>query len=69
MKFKVSGTVIFMISPLGALTSDPLQGGGGSCNLMELDLYVSPAVMTLELYPEGVICGSNELLEENEGEW
>ena len=58
-----------MMSPLGAFRSEPLQSGGGSVNLMELDFYVSPAVIELELYTEGVICGSNELLEENEGEW
>ena len=43
--------------------------GEGSVNLMELDFYVSPAVIELEMYTEEVICGSNELLEENEGEW
>ncbi len=38
-------------------------------NHMKQEFYESPAVVTLELYTEGVICGSNELLEENEGEW
>ena len=36
---------------------------------MEITKYVSPAVSELELYPEGILCSSNELLEENEGEW
>ena len=36
---------------------------------MKQEFYESPAVVTLKLYTEGVICGSNELLEENEGEW
>ena len=31
--------------------------------------YISPALVVLELYSEGVICGSTELLDENEGEW
>lgn len=36
---------------------------------MKVIEYVSPALAVLEIYPEGLICGSNELLEENEGEW
>lgn len=36
---------------------------------MKVIEYVSPALSVLEIYPEGLICGSNELLEENEGEW
>lgn len=36
---------------------------------MKKEFYVSPALVELELYSEGVICGSNELLEENEGIW
>lgn len=31
--------------------------------------YVSPEVEILGLVSEGVLCASNELLEENEGEW
>lgn len=31
--------------------------------------YISPEMEILDLVSEGVICGSNELLEENEGEW
>ena len=39
---------------------------------MEEKLYISPAIQTLELYSEGVLCSSTqgtELLEENEGIW
>ena len=36
---------------------------------MKVIEYVSPALSVLEIYLEGLICGSNELLEENEGEW
>ena len=31
--------------------------------------YVSPEMEILNLVSEGVLCASNELLEENEGEW
>ena len=31
--------------------------------------YVSPEMEILDLVSEGVLCASNELLEENEGEW
>jgi len=31
--------------------------------------YISPEMEILDIVSEGVICGSNELLEENEGEW
>ena len=31
--------------------------------------YISPEMDILDIVSEGVICGSNELLEENEGEW
>lgn len=36
---------------------------------MEEKRYVIPEISVIEIYSEGVICGSNELLEENEGEW
>ena len=41
-------------------------------NHMKQEIYVSPALETLELYTEGVLCSSTsgtELLEENEGVW
>jgi hypothetical protein len=31
--------------------------------------YVSPEMEILDLVSEGVLCSSNELLEEIEGEW
>lgn len=31
--------------------------------------YISPEVEILEIQAEGVFCGSNEMLEEYEGEW
>ena len=31
--------------------------------------YVSPEMEILDLVSEGLLCASNELLEENEGEW
>ena len=31
--------------------------------------YVSPEMEILDLVSEGVLCASNELLEENEGIW
>lgn len=33
------------------------------------DLYKSPEIATVLVEYEGAICSSNELLEENEGEW
>ena len=33
------------------------------------ETYQSPEVVTLETLYEGVVCSSNELLEEIEGEW
>lgn len=32
-------------------------------------LYVSPDMYILDIVPEGMLCSSNEMLEENEGEW
>ena len=37
-------------------------------SLMET-LYVSPDMYILDIVPEGMMCSSNEMLEENEGEW
>lgn len=31
--------------------------------------YISPRLTVLDLDPEGVLCASNEMLEETEGEW
>ena len=31
--------------------------------------YISPEVDILEIQSEGVLCGSNEVLDEYEGEW
>ena len=31
--------------------------------------YITPEIEVLVVYSEGVICGSNEILDENEGEW
>jgi hypothetical protein len=31
--------------------------------------YISPETEILDITPEGVLCASNETLEENEGEW
>jgi len=31
--------------------------------------YTHPLIKIIEIIPEGMICSSNETLEENEGEW
>lgn len=31
--------------------------------------YVTPKIDVMEVYSEGVICGSNEYVDENFGEW
>lgn len=36
---------------------------------MEENKYISPEVEVLDVYAEGVLCGSNEYVGENEGEW
>ena len=36
---------------------------------MEENEYISPHLTELEFYPEGVLCGSNEVIDENEGIW
>lgn len=40
-----------------------------SMETKQCKLYQSPVIVVLELYPEGVLCNSNELLEENDGIW
>ena len=37
--------------------------------IMEEIYYQSPAVRIIEIYSEGVLCGSNETLEEDQGIW
>lgn len=36
---------------------------------MEENNYISPEVEVLDLSLEGILCGSNELVDENEGVW
>ena len=36
---------------------------------MEEKEYISPHLTELEFYPEGVLCGSNEIIDENDGVW
>ena len=36
---------------------------------MEENEYISPNLTELELYSEGVLCGSNEAIDENDGIW
>lgn len=31
--------------------------------------YITPQIEILHILPEGIICGSNEIVDENEGEW
>ena len=34
-----------------------------------IETYQSPQIVTVETLYEGVVCASNEMLEEIEGEW
>ena len=34
-----------------------------------MDLYISPEIEILDLCQEGVLCASNEVILENDGEW
>ena len=34
-----------------------------------IETYQSPQIVTVEALYEGGVCSSNEMLEENEGEW
>lgn len=36
---------------------------------MEDKRYETPEIVVLEIDAEGVLCASNEILDENEGEW
>ena len=40
-----------------------------SMNINGIETYQSPQIVTVETLYEGVVCSSNEMLEENEGEW
>lgn len=31
--------------------------------------YQTPELTVLEIYPEGILCGSNEIIDENDGFW
>lgn len=31
--------------------------------------YVHPEIIVMDFQLEGILCGSNEILDENEGEW
>lgn len=35
----------------------------------EVETYQSPQIVTIETLYEGVVCSSNETLDENYGEW
>lgn len=37
--------------------------------MMEEIRYVTPAIEIIRIYQEGILCASNESLDENEGEW
>ena len=36
---------------------------------MQENEYISPHLTVLEFYPEGLLCGSNEIIDENNGVW
>ena len=55
------------VTPLGTLTL--ILTKVGAVNIMEENEYISPHLTELEFYPEGVLCGSNEIIDENEGIW
>ena len=42
---------------------------GWKVNIMQENEYISPHLTELEFYPEGVLCGSNEVIDENDGVW
>lgn len=37
--------------------------------MMELHLYLRPEIQVVEMVPEGIVCGSNEPIFEETGEW
>lgn len=54
-------------TPLGTLTL--ILTKVGAVNIMEENEYISPHLTELEFYSEGVLCGSNEIIDENDGIW
>ena len=56
------------VTPLGTLTII-LPKWVEAVNIMEENEYISPHLTELEFYPEGVLCGSNEVIDENDGVW
>lgn len=38
-------------------------------NTMDDNQYIPPQLTELELYSEGVLCGSNEVVDDNDGIW
>lgn len=36
---------------------------------MDDNQYIPPQLTELELYSEGVLCGSNEVVDDNDGIW
>ena len=38
-------------------------------HIKEVETYQSPQIVTIETEYEGVVCSSNETLDENYGEW
>jgi hypothetical protein len=42
---------------------------GWKVNIMQENEYISPHLTVLEFYSEGLICGSNEIIDENDGVW
>lgn len=57
------------VTPLGTLTVILTKVGGGAVNIMEENEYISPHLTELEFYSEGVLYGSNEIIDENDGVW
>ena len=55
------------VTPLGTLTV--ILTKVGAVDIMEENEYISPHLTELEFYPEGVLCGSNEIIDENDGFW
>ena len=55
------------VTPLGTLTV--ILTKVEAVNIMEENEYISPHLTELEFYPEGVLCGSNEIIDENDGVW
>ena len=41
----------------------------GLLEMKLMQVYISPDIEILDLYQEGVLCASNEIVTEIEGEW